>query len=348
MGPHLNPPPRGDEVKIRDKKKCGLSIVILIILSVTLRPFPGAAAEKLEKLRAAYPAVAPGSTPSWITAEKKIWQKYGLDVEPILVSGGARAVPALLGQSVQFLFGSDTGVTTAQLQGIQVVRLGVTMNTLGSSLLSHPNVQSVQDLKGKILGISRGRDASYIRLAKLLRDNGLNPNEDVKFLSIGGGEGGRLSALKAGVIHGTMLFPPMDLIARNEGLKVLQKFDVPTPGGGINTTAALLKQNRPLVVNFLKGYIEGIHYMNRNKDHSLEILQRYFQNSDMTAMGYLYDETTRRLEKELRANPASIRFHLDMAALDDPRAAKLGEKDFWDASVVDEIRRSGFIDQLYK
>jgi ABC-type nitrate/sulfonate/bicarbonate transport system substrate-binding protein len=348
MGSHLNPAPRGDEVKIRDKKKWGLSFVSLIILSVTLWPFLSVAAEKLEKLRAAYPAIAPGSTPSWITAEKRIWQKYGLEVEPILVSGGARAVPALLGQSVQFLFGSDTGVTTAQLQGIPVVRLGVTMNTLGSSLLTHPNVQSVQDLKGKILGISRGRDASYIRLAKLLRDNGLNPNEDVKFLSIGGGEGGRLSALKAGVIHGTMLFPPMDLIARNEGLKVLQKFDVPTPGGGINTTAALLKQNRPLVVNFLKGYIEGIHYMNHNKDDSLEILQHYFQNSEMAAMDYLYDETTRRLEKELRANPESIRFHLDMAALDDPRAAKLSEKDFWDASVVEEIRRSGFIDQLYK
>ena len=306
------------------------------------------AAEKPVKLRAAYPAVAPGSTPSWVTAEKKIWQKYGLEVEPILVSGGARAVPALIGQSVQFLFGSDTGITTAQLQGLAVVRLGVTMNTLGSSLLTQPSIQSVRDLKGKILGISRGRDASYIRLAKLLRDNGLNPNEDVKFLSIGGGEGGRLSALKAGVIHGTMLFPPLDLIARNEGLKVLQKFDVPSPGGGINTTAAMLKQNRPLVVNFLKGYIEGIHYMNHHKDESLTILHRYFQNTDAAAMGYLYDETTRRLEKELRADPESIRFHLEMAALDDPRAAKFSERDFWDSSVVEEIRRSGFIDQLYK
>jgi NitT/TauT family transport system substrate-binding protein len=350
-GPHLSPLPEGEEIKITNNKRNGAFATVFSILftaAVALLTVPTQAAEKLEKLRAAYPAVAPGSTPSWVTAEKRIWQKYGLEVEPILVSGGARAVPALIGQSVQFLFGSDTGVTTAQLQGIPVVRLGVTMNTLGSSLLTQPNVQSVQDLKGKILGISRGRDASYIRLAKLLRDNGLNPNEDVKFLSIGGGEGGRLSALKAGVIQGTMLFPPLDLIGRNEGLKVLQKFDVPTPGGGINTTVALLKQNRPLVVNFLKGYIEGIHYMNRNKDDSLKVLQRYFQNSDVTAMSYLYDETTRRLEKELRANPESIRFHLEMAALDDPRAAKFSEKDFWDWSVVEEIRRSGFIDQLYK
>jgi ABC-type nitrate/sulfonate/bicarbonate transport system substrate-binding protein len=305
-------------------------------------------AQTVERFRAAYPAIAPGSTPSWVTAEKGIWRKYGFDVEPILVSGGARAVPALIGQSVQFLFGSDTGVTTAQLQGIPVVRLGVTMNTLGSSLLTQQSVQSVRDLKGKILGISRGRDASYIRLAKLLRDNGLNPNDDVKFLSIGGGEGGRLSALKAGVIHGTMLFPPLDLIASNEGLKVLQKFDVPTPGGGVNTTAALLKQNRPLVINFLKGYIEGIHYMIGNKTESVRVMQKYFQSADLAAMGYLYDETSRRLEKELYASPESIAFHYEMAAVDDPRAKQASEKTFWDSSLIEEIRRSGFVDQLYK
>src|SRR4030095_16700777 len=113
--------------------------------------------EAAEKLRAAYPAIAPGSTPSWVTADRGIWRKYGFEVEPILVSGGARAVPALIGNSVQFLIRSDTGVTTAQLQGIPVVRLGVTMNTLGSSLLTQPTVQSIQDLKGKTLGISRGR-----------------------------------------------------------------------------------------------------------------------------------------------------------------------------------------------
>src|SRR3970040_1332795 len=121
------------------------------------------AAHSAEKIRAAYPAVAPGLAPSWVTAEKRIWQKYGLDVETILVSGGARGVPALISDSVQFLLGSDSGVTTALLQGLPVVRVGVTMNTLGSSLLTQPAVQAVQELKGKTLAISRGRDASYAR-----------------------------------------------------------------------------------------------------------------------------------------------------------------------------------------
>jgi NitT/TauT family transport system substrate-binding protein len=305
-------------------------------------------ARSADNIRAAYPAVAPGLAPLWVTAERGIWRHYGFDVETILVSGGARAVPALVSNSVQFLFGSDTGVTNAMLQGIPVTRVGVTLNSLGSSVVTVPGIQSVQELKGKILGISRGRDASYARLAKLLRDHGLNPNEDVKFLPIGGGEGGRLSALKAGVIHATMLFPPLDLIARNQGLKVLAKFDVPTPGGGINVTSAYLKQNRKLVVNFLKGYMHGIQTMVRHKEESLKVLHKYFQNSDAAAMVYLYDETTRRIEKDLRPDPETIRFHFEMAALEDPRAAKLSEKDFWDASLVEEIRRSGFIDQLYR
>ena len=85
-----------------------------------------------------------------------------------------------------------------------------------------------------------------------------------------------------------------------------------------------------------------------HKDESLKILYKYFQNSDPTSMGYLYDETTRRLERELRANPDSIRFHLEMAALDDPRAKQFSEKEFWNSSAVEEIRRSGFVEQLCK
>ncbi|MGZ9243779.1 MAG: hypothetical protein ACXW6K_25195, partial [Candidatus Binatia bacterium] len=85
-----------------------------------------------------------------------------------------------------------------------------------------------------------------------------------------------------------------------------------------------------------------------HKPESLKILQRYFQNSDLAAMGYLYDETTRRLEKELRASPESIAVHYDMAAQDDPRAKQATEKTFLDSSLIEEIRRSGFVAQLYK
>ena len=319
----------------------------LLILALGL-PFASPLAHSAEQLRVAYPALAPGSSPLWVPLEKGIWKKHGLDVELILLTGGGRAVPALLSNSIQVLVGSDTGIIQAIAQGADVVRLGVTMNSLGNSLLTTPGIESVQQLKGKVLGVGLGRDASYARLAKLLRDHGINPATDVKFLPIGGGQGARLSALKAGVIHGTMLFPPLDLVAVKEGLKVLDKLDVPTIGGGINVTSAFLRQNRRTLINFLTGYIEGIHHLITHKDESLKIFSKYFQNPDLTTMAYLYDDVISRVERSLQPNSESVRFLIDIVAQDSPKAKQLSERDHWDLSLIEEIRRSGLIEQLYR
>jgi NitT/TauT family transport system substrate-binding protein len=320
-------------------------LLILLALEVFLSATHGYSAETV---RVAYPSLGPGSTPCWVTTEAGIWRKYGLDVEPILLSGGARTVPALLGGSVQLVLGSDVAVTQGILHGIPLTRLGTTMNSLGYFLVTRPEIQTSRDLKGKTLGISRGRDASYARLVKLLRDQGINPAEEVKFLPIGGNEAGRLSALKAGIIHGTMFSPPMDLIATREGLKTLIKVDVAILGGGVNTTTSFLRQNRKTLINFLKGYMEGIHYMLTHKPESVKVFSKYFKNPDATAMSYLYEEIAARVEKGLRPNPESVRFIYELVAAEDPRAKQLGEQDNWDLSLIDEIRQSGFLDQLYR
>ena len=322
---------------------------LMSLLSVGLAlALTAAGSDAGEKIRVAYPALAPALSPAWVTAEARIWQKHGLDIELILLGGGSRAIPALVSGSVQILFGSDTGVTMGILKGMELVRLGVTTNSLGSSLLTQPNIQSISSLKGKVLGISRGRDASYARLAKVLRDHGIDPAQDVKFLPIGGGESGRLSALKAKLIDGTMLFPPLDRVAKNEGMKVLTTFDVATPAGGINTKASFVRQHREVLVKFLKGYVEGIHFMVTHKDESLGIFARYLRNPDRVTMAYLYDEISKRVEKDLWPDPDSVRFHLDMAALEDPRAKRLSEKDNWDLTLLEEIKKSGFVATLYR
>ena len=92
-----------------------------------------ATANGAEKLRVAYPTLGPGSTPSWVTHEGGFWKKSGLDVELILLSGGARMLPALISGSVDIILGSDTGVTLANLQGADLARIGVTMNSAPAS-----------------------------------------------------------------------------------------------------------------------------------------------------------------------------------------------------------------------
>ncbi len=302
-----------------------------------------------ETFRVGFPSLATGFAPSWVAADKGIWKKHGLDVELIFLRGGSRTVSALIAGSVDFIIGSDLGVTTAILQGASLTRVGVTTNTLGYSLVTQPSIKTIRDLKGKIVGITPGRDAAYARVVKLLRDNGMDSSKDVTFLSVGdGGPAARVAALSTGVIHATMFTPPSDMISEKAGMRILAKIDVANVGGGLNTSTAVLQKSRPQVVRFLRGYMEGIQYLKSHKDESLKIFSKYVRNPDLGIMAYLYEEISTRVDRGLRPHSDAVRALLELAALDFPQAKRLTETDNWDLSLIDEIQKSGFLDQLYK
>ena len=301
-----------------------------------------------EKMTVAYATLGPALSPGWVTSDKGIWRKHGLDVDLVYLGGGSRSVPALLSGSIQLFFGSDTAAYVAAIQGAKIIKLGVTMNTLGYFLMTTPEIRSIADLRGKVLGIGLGRDLPYAHLTKILRDNGIDPKTDVKFLPLGGGPGGYISALKAGRVQASMLIPPNHLVAEKAGLKALTKIDVPTLAGGLNTSQPILEKNREMFSRFIKGYLEGIQYMIRNKSESLKTFAKYLQNSDPAVNAYLYEDITSRIEKDLRPTTEAIRYMLDLIAQDLPQAQRVSDKEFWDLSLLDEIKKSGFVDQLQK
>ncbi len=321
-----------------------------LLLIVALLLFASALSRaEAEVFRVGYPSLATGFAPSWVTADKGIWKKHGLDVELIFLRGGSRTVSALIGGSVDFILGSDLGITTAILQGASLTRVGVTTNTLGYSIVVQPNIKTIRDLKGKIIGITPGRDAAYARVVKLLRDNGMDSSKDVTFLSVGdGGPAARVAALSTGVIHASMFTPPSDMISEKAGMKVLARIDVANVAGGLNTTPVFIQKNRPQLLRFLRGYIEGIRYLKFNRDESLKIFSKYVRNPDLGIMAYLYEEISTRAEKDLRPQSDAVRALLELAALDFPQAKRLTEKDNWDLSLIEEIVKSGFVEQLYK
>ncbi len=303
---------------------------------------------RAETIRVGFPSLATGFAPSWVTADRGLWKKHDLDVELIYLRGGSRTVAALIGGSIDIIIGSDVGSITAILQGAEVIKLGVTTNTLGYSMLGRPTLRNIKDLKGKIIGITQGRDASYSRVVKVLQENGLDPSRDVKFLPIAEGPSGRLAALSSGVIHATMFTPPTDMIAERSGMKNLSKIEVENVGGGISTMKTTLRNNRVVLVRFLKGYIEGIHYLKTHKDESLKIFSKYTRNPDPEIMAYLYGEITMRVARDLQPEKAAVRALLELVALDYPQAKRMSEKDHWDITLIDEIQKSGFIGQLYR
>jgi len=319
-----------------------------LLLALLLSLFQATSLFAADKMRVAFASFGPALSPAWVTSDKGFWKKQGLDVELIYLGGGSRSVPALLSGSIELFLGSDTAAYVAALQGASLARVGVSMNSAGYALMTIPNIHGISDLKGKVIGLGRGVDLPYAHLVKKLRENGIDPKGEVKLLGLASGQAGRLAALQSGVVQAAMLSPPMDFVAERAGFKTLSRMDVPSLSGGITTSTVLVQKSREMLVRFLRGYLEGIQYMVRNKEETLKVFSKYLRNPDASVNGYLFDDVSNRVERNLRPKPEAVRSLIDMIALDYPQAQRLSDKDYWDLSLLDEIEKSGPSSQTQK
>src|SRR3989337_1960723 len=61
-----------------------------------------AAAAPVEKVNASYGAISGSMMPISVTKEAKLFEKQGLELNLVYISGGPRAIMSLIGGSVQF------------------------------------------------------------------------------------------------------------------------------------------------------------------------------------------------------------------------------------------------------
>ena len=128
-------------------------------------------------------------------------------------------------------------------------------------LVARPTIKSMEDLKGKRIGIFRFGSASRLRVLNILPRYGLS-ERDVAFLQIGDNPA-RLIALLGGAIDATLLPPPDHLEALRGNMKLLlnlRELNVPYQGTGLVTTQRLLAKRRDLA--------GGLHQVIRRSDPS--------------------------------------------------------------------------------
>ena len=178
-------------------------IAILLTISVFGNFWGLCEGAALEKITVSYGSISGTQSPVWVAKEKGLFEKYGLDVSLVYISGGPRSVMALLGGSVQFVIHSALPSLEAYLGGADTVLIGSSMNHLDHYLVVHPSITRVQDLRGKIIGISALGSLTDTALREALRINELS-DRDVTVLPVGD-LGARMVGLQNGTIHGTLL-----------------------------------------------------------------------------------------------------------------------------------------------
>ena len=320
--------------------------VAVLSLAVGLKTVHGAEAEKLN---VCYSSIAATSISTWVPKEAGIYKKYGLDVNIIYIAG-AQAISTLVAGDTQIVQGSGAAAVLSRLSGSDVIMIGTTINVIPMSLVTTPDVNGPQDLKGKTFGVSRFGSLTDLGLRKAVSEFGLDPNKDIKMIQTGGVPE-NLLFMQQGVIKGALISSPTLEKAKELGYKELinlAEIKYRYPGTALVTTDSFIR-NRPQTVNrFLKATLEGIKYAKANPDFTIRVLGKYTRNSDTKllasafksyVLGYIRDlPTITNIEME------SV---LEDVAARNPKAKGADARQFYDPGPLDQLAKEGFIKELY-
>ena len=325
------------------------SIVCLITALFVLTVAHRSDAQQREKIRVALGSISVNTSVIPIGHQFGVFAKYGVDLEPIYMGGGMNSLAAVTSNSVQFLSAGSTATISARLGGMDITMLTVQSSKLEYSIMASPDIKTPQDLKGKIVTGTRPGASADSALRLILRKWGLEPGKDVIFISVGESQQGRMNALQRGSVVATALTPPFSGIAKQLGFRELidlRKSDIEYAGSSIAGMAGYIKSHSLLVENFLKGYIESLHFFRTQKEKAIAGIMKFMKMNDRARAEEGYDYYVELMPVMPYASVAGVKSVLQFLAAGQPKAATANPEEFYDHSYLKKIEDSGFTKQF--
>ncbi len=314
---------------------------LIILLTVDL----GLAQSGRVEINVNYPAIGGLSAALWVAVEAKTFEKYGVKVNPIYIPTSALAVRAMLAGELPIGLGAGKPIIEAALAGADLTIIAGVVNVPAFYLMALPEIRSLQDLKGKTLGVTRLGSATDFTIRYVLKGAKINPERDVTVLQLGGMPE-LAAALSKRLISAAALSPPTNLRAKQAGAKVLIDMahaGVYFPHMVFFTRRSYLRTDRESVLNFLKGYADGLRRMVSDKTFAKKVIEKYIRekNDDVLEATYQYGlDYIVRLPYPARGGIIEV-----LRQSEQPKAKTVSPDEFVDVSLVRSLEREGFFAQ---
>jgi ABC-type nitrate/sulfonate/bicarbonate transport system substrate-binding protein len=303
----------------------------------------------LKKIQVGVPAISMGNIIIFFTKEAKIYEKHGLDAEPVVMSGSGIASRALIAGSVTISPIATPAVMNAVLAGSDMVILGHTMPGVIQYLMVRPDIKRAEDLKGKTIGVTTFGSLGDFLVRHLARQRGLNPDKDFALRQIGA-DPERLISLRQGSIQAANLSHPTFILAQRSGFQILWDFfrDVDYPWSEIATTRSQIKQDRDLVMRYMRAHLEGIARFKQEPELAKRVIKKMLRLDDDSMAQESWELFAKHRLAAPYPNIKGMKTSYEYVAATRPDVWKHKPEEFIDASFVEELDKSGFIKKLYE
>ena len=288
---------------------------------------------------------------SFVARDNGLFKKYNIDPKLVVFDSGSVLAQAAMAGDAKLSVTSGPVTIASRTQGGDAIGIASCVNTPPYSIVTAKNITRWDQLKGKRIAMSRFGSGTDTSLRLVLRKFGIDANKDVIVLQLGT-QPSRYQALVAGNIEATIISPPLDLMAKKDGFNILVNIPdlgIPYPQQTIETTDRLIREQPQMVKNFLKGFIEGVHFAAKNKDHTKKAILKYLRgSSDPEILEATYQNYVQVTDYTGYPNLEGIRNAMDEVAQRIPAVKNKKPEDFINTRFLKELEKEGFFKSLGK
>lgn len=326
------------------------SMAVLALLFFLTAILPAAAQTARQQVRVAVSTATPHNTPLWVARDKKIFDKYGLDVQLIFVGGGALVAQMLAAGEIQVAANAPAALVSLVAGGEKIAMFLGVSNTSPFTLVTQPNLKKPADLAGKRLGTARFGGSSHISALIALEHLGLNAKRDNIAILQTGLDPERMAALEAKGLDAAMLqrLPTKVMLGKGyTGLLNLNQAKIPYQ----NTVLAAKREfsQGKVAASFTRAVIEGYGYVfNReNKQAVKEVIARNLRLAKVDDAEEFYLGAQEELDRKPYPTLEGTRTVLKYVAEQNPKVAAVKAEDVVDPSLLKTLESEGFFDRIY-
>jgi NitT/TauT family transport system substrate-binding protein len=325
-------------------------ILALSPVQVQANPFLAKPGEAPVPIRIATCAISGGFMHLYTALDNRLFEKYGLKPEFLLVRGAGVSVAALTSNELQFLYCTADAIIPSLAAGAEAKMIASPLVGLPWVIIARKDIKRIEDLKGKIFIVTRpgGTPDTLIRiLMKKLHYT----TDDLKIRHIGGaGQTEIFNALLQDLGQATMVTPPLDARAKREGFNVIYHLDdlnLPAIYSSLFANDRIIKERPAIVQKVIAAMAEAVHFVEKNPDKAKASVSKVLALKDQESAQSAYDAYARQLVNRRITIPASR--VADTIEYTRHSGANVRRKpaETYDNSFADHLEKSGFLKELW-
>jgi ABC-type nitrate/sulfonate/bicarbonate transport system substrate-binding protein len=312
-------------------------------------PYLAKAGEPLMRARIGTCAITGGFIHFYAALDNKLFEKYGVNAEHIVVRGGTVAAAALAADEISFLYcNADTNIARIAT-GMDGKLVASPLVGLPYVVLARRDIKRPADLKGKSIGVTRPGDFTYKLAKDFLKKHNLS-DKDVTLATVGGTPSERYTALAQDVFQATLIQPPLDARGKKDGFNViyhLNELGLPFIYSSLFTNAKTFKEKPALIQKMVAALAESVYLVEKRPEIGMASVGKTLRINDPDILQSAYDAFAKRLVNRRLIVPPKMVAETIENAREDGTVIRRKANEVFDNMFAENLEKSGFMKELW-